>query len=123
MYKTELLESTEADGDNGILKNAIISVSLKYLSNFGKSLEMPLINCKVELKLKRTNYCVLSAACADNVSNRDDRIIFTINDTKLYVPVVTLSAERIKNYQIFLAKDLKDQFIRMNIIQKAMIKR
>ena len=47
---------------------------------------MPLINCKVELKFKWTNYCLLSAAGADN------KIVFTIKDTKLCVPVVTLSA-------------------------------
>ena len=51
---------------------------------------MPLINCKVELKFKWTNYCVLSAAAADNVNNRDSNdIIFTIKDTKFDVPVVT----------------------------------
>ena len=55
---------------------------------------MPLINCKVELKLKRTKYCVLSAAGADNVNNRDSHnIIFVIKDTKLCSSlVVTLSA-------------------------------
>ena len=49
---------------------------------------MPLINCKVELKLKWTEYCVLSAAGADNVNGSDDdnNIIFTIKDTKLYIP-------------------------------------
>ena len=53
---------------------------------------MPLSNCKVELKLKWAKYCVLSAAGADDVNNRDSNyIVFTINDTKLYVPVVTLS--------------------------------
>ena len=65
---------------------------LKFLSNFWRSYEMPLINCKVELKLKWSNYCVLSAACNDNVNGSDDNIIFTIKDTKLYVAVVTLSA-------------------------------
>ena len=52
---------------------------------------MPLINCKVELKLKWTKYCVLSAAGADNTNANPNNIIFTIKDTKLYVPVVTLS--------------------------------
>ena len=41
-----------ANAANGILKNATIAVSLKYLSNFWISLEISLINCKVELKLK-----------------------------------------------------------------------
>ena len=94
-YKTKLLGNTETDGDNGILEHATIAVSLKYLSNFWRSLEMPLINCKVELKLKWTKYCVLSAAGNDNIidNNFDSNIMFTIKDTKLYVPVVTLSTK------------------------------
>ena len=44
MYKAKLLGKAEADGDNGVLKNATIAVPLKYLSNFWRSLEMPLIN-------------------------------------------------------------------------------
>ena len=54
-----------------------------------------MINYKVELKLKWTKYCVLSAAGNDNeISNaaNANRIIFTIKVTKLYVPIVTLSA-------------------------------
>ena len=51
-YKINLLKYAEADEVNGILRNATIAVPLKYLSNFWRSLEMPLINCKVELKLK-----------------------------------------------------------------------
>ena len=43
---------------------------------------MPLINYKAELKL--------TAAGADNVIDNDNNIIFTIKDTKLYVPVVAL---------------------------------
>ena len=56
---------------------------------------MPLINCKVELKLKWIKYCVLSAAGNENVINDNDNtnnIIFTIKNTKLYIPVRTLSA-------------------------------
>ena len=67
MYKAKFLEYSEADGANGILKNAAIAVPLKYLSNFWRTLEIPLIICKVELKLKVAKYCVLSAAGADNV--------------------------------------------------------
>ena len=48
-YKAKLLENTEISGANRILKNAIIAVLLKYLSNFWKTLEMPWINSKVEL--------------------------------------------------------------------------
>ena len=59
-----------------------IPVPLKYLSNFFRSLEMPLINCKFKLNLTRKKECVLSTDAGNAV--------FIINDTKLYVPVVTL---------------------------------
>ena len=62
-----------------------IAVPLKYLSNFWRSLEMPLINCKVELSLKWDKNCILSS--------EDGNSVFAITDTKLYVPIVTLSAE------------------------------
>ena len=52
---------------------------------------MPLINCKIELQLKWTKYCAFSANGNDN--GNADNIIFNIKDTKLYVPVVTLSAK------------------------------
>ena len=82
---------------------------------------MSLINCKVELKLKWTKYCVLSAAVADNINDNSNtnNFNFIIKDTELYVPVVSLSARYNQN---FLSKDLKDQFIGMNIKQKGSIK-
>ena len=61
---------------------------------------MSLINCKVELKL----------------------IIFTIKDTKLYVPAVTLSTRSNQKLSKLLIKDLEDQYIGMNIKQKEVIK-
>ena len=69
---------------------------LKYLVNFWRSLEVRLINPKEELTLKWTNYCVLSAAGADNINTNPINIIFTIKDTKLYVSVETLSAKNNK---------------------------
>ena len=47
--KAKLVGNTEADGANRTLKNATNAVPLKYLSNFWRSLEMPLINWKAEL--------------------------------------------------------------------------
>ena len=61
-----------------------IAVPLKYLSNFWRSLEMPLINCKVELSLKWYERCLLTVA---------NTATFKITDAKLYVPIVILSAE------------------------------
>ena len=50
-YKASLLgKATNADGNDRSLKNTNILVPLKYLSNFFKSLEMPLINCKIHLE-------------------------------------------------------------------------
>ena len=65
---------------------------------------MPLINCKVELKLKWTKYCVLSAAGADSDNANPNNIIFTIKDTKSYVPVVTLSAKDNQKLSKLLSK-------------------
>ena len=67
---------------------------LKYSTNSWRSLEMPLINCKVELKFRWTKHCVLSVSGTEMLMLfHDNNIIFTIKDTKLYVPVVTLSAK------------------------------
>ena len=68
---------------------------LKYLSNFGTSLEMSLINCKIEIKLKWTKYYVLAVLGKenDNADVDSNNNIFTIKDTKLYLSVVTLSTE------------------------------
>ena len=72
-YKTKLLTNADADGANGILRNPTVAVPLKYRNYFSRSLEMPSINYKVEVKLKWTNHYVLSAAGADN-----DNIILII---------------------------------------------
>ena len=53
---------------------------------------MPLINCKIELKLKWTKCFVLSTPGNDDIKNNANNIIFTMKDTELYVPFVTLSA-------------------------------
>ena len=71
---------------------------------------MPLINCKVKLKLKWTKYCVLSVAGNENNINEDakaNNIIFAINDTKLYVPAVTLSARDNQKLSRFFSKGLE----------------
>ena len=57
---------------------------------------MPLINCKIKLNLTWKKECVLSTAANDAV--------FIINDTKLYVPVVTLSKE---DYKYFIEQQNK----------------
>ena len=49
-YKSSLFK-TLTDDDNGVFKNLKIAVPRKCLSNFWRSLEMPLINRKTHLEL------------------------------------------------------------------------
>ena len=74
-------------GNDGA-KNVEKMVPLKYLSNFWRTLEMPLINCEVNLILTWSSSCVLVAT---NIASQN--ATFAITDTKLYVPVVTLSTQ------------------------------
>ena len=90
--KASLIGNT---GNNGTKNGLKIAVSLKYFSNFWRSLEMPLINCKVELSLKWIENCVLTTAEIGANANATvaDSATFKITDAKLYVPIVTLSVE------------------------------
>ena len=63
---------------------------------------MPLINCKVELALKWIENCVLTTSTNANKAN------FKIADAKLYVPIVTLSAEENARLSKLLGEGLKD---------------
>ena len=74
-------------GNNGT-KDVEIMVPLKYLSNFWRTLEMPLTNCEVNLILTWSSSCVLVATAIQN-----QNATFAITDTKLYLPVVTLSTQ------------------------------
>ena len=66
-------------------KNIKIVVPLKYISNFFKSLELPLINTKIYMELNWTKYSVLSSI--------GQNAIFQITKGDLYIPVVTLNTE------------------------------
>ena len=91
-YKASLIRNTETDRTKKVVK---IAVPLKYLSNFWRSLEMPLINCKVKLSLRWIENFKLTTAPIDADANATgaDSATFKITDAKLYVPIVTLSAE------------------------------
>ena len=81
-YKVKITGKTP---DNGNTKDVEIIVPLKYLSNFWKTLEMPLINCEVNLLLTWSKDCVFTNSTAAGK--------FQITETNLYVPVVTLSTQ------------------------------
>ena len=76
-------------------------VPLKYLSNFWRTLEVPLINCEVNLILTWSSTCV--------ITDSNGAATFAITDTKLYVPVVTLSTQ--ENTKFF--QQLKSGFKRV----------
>ena len=95
-----------------------VVVPLKHLSNFWRHLDIPLINCEVELILTWFKNCILidtSIREADhnadpNVYEIDnpENATFKITDVKLFVPVVTLSKEN----NIKLLEQLKTEFKR-----------
>ena len=67
-------------------KDVEIIVPIKYLSNFWRTLEMPLINCEIHLMLTWSSTCVITSSTGAGS--------FAITDTKLYVrPVLTLSTQ------------------------------
>ena len=90
-------------------KGVKIAVPLKYLSNFWRSLEMPLINCKVELSLRWIENCVLTAAAVGDNANLTgaDSATFETTDGKLYVPIVTLPAEDNAKLSKLLSEEFK----------------
>ena len=116
-YKTNITGKLEGINKT---KDVEIVVPLKYLSNFWRTLNMPLINCEINLILTWSENCVLTnkatrdavpaqggnpaVAAVDNPTNAT----FKITDTKLYVPVVTLSKEN----DIKLLEQLKSGFKR-----------
>ena len=108
-YRDEpVLKFEQKIRDNGIAgngrKNVEIMVTLKYLSNFWRTLEMPLINCEINIILTWSDKCVLS--------NDLKATAFAITHTKIYVPVVTLSTQD----NVKLLQQLKSGFKRTIII-------
>ena len=91
-----------------------IAIPLKYLGNFWRALNIPLISCEVSLELKQNKNCVITSLKERQVDAgppvvRDGAptgATLTINDCKLYIPVVTLS----KDDGIKLLTNLKPGF-------------
>ena len=94
--KIKITGKTPATGNE---KDVEIIIPLKYLSNFWRTIEMPFINCKVNLILTCSSACV--------ITNSTGVGTFKITDAKLYVPVVTLSTEDNSNLLQQLKSDFK----------------
>ena len=121
-YKTSITGNTynvgvgeEGYDANKVGKNETeVVIPLKHLSNFWKSLNIPLINCEVELILTWSKNCVLADMTVRDAGNNNNPpaivaptgLEFQITDTKLYVPVVTLSKENDKK----LSEQLKSKW-------------
>ena len=85
-YKVMRKTANAVNNPNSFVKNAKIVVPLKYLINFWRLLETPLISCKVHLELNRIEDWILSSA-----ANPEK---FKIIDAKLHFPIVTLSTKK-----------------------------
>ena len=103
-FKQKIIGST---GNYGTKKTEKM-VPLKDLSNFLKILEMSLINCKINLILTCSKNCLISNVAANK------KATFAITDTKLYVPVVTLSTLK----YVKLLQQLKSGFTDISNNQK-----
>ena len=98
---------------NLVQKKVILVVPLKYLGNFWRALNIPLISCEVSLELKWDKHCVITS---DQINRNLDGgntaaptgPTFAINNCKLYVLVVTLS----KDDEIKLLTNFKSGFKR-----------
>ena len=129
-YKNKIIGNTyDVDaGVNGydVNKNGTqkieLAIPLKYLGNYWRALNIPLISCEVSLELKWNKNCVTTSLEERPVDAgppvvRDDSPTgakLAINDCKLYIPVATLS----KDDEIKLLTNLKSGFKREIIWNK-----
>ena len=97
-FKSKIKITGKTPNNNNV-KDVEIMVPLKYLSNFWRTLEMPLINCEVNLILTCSSTCVITNSVGAGT--------FAITDTKLYVPVVTLSTQENTKFLQQLKSGLK----------------
>ena len=86
------------DGNKNGTQEVELAIPLKYLGNFWRALNIPLISCEVSLELKWDKNCVITSLEQRQVDagppvvrdNAPTGATLTINDCKLYVPEVTL---------------------------------
>ena len=99
VYKSKLTKDT----DNNNVNKVKLVVPLKYVSSFFRSLEMPLVNCKIDLELTWHRDCMISSA--NTAAGQVVSLIIT--NAKSYVPVVTLSTKDNNNLTIQLNDGFK----------------
>ena len=111
-YKTKFIGTTP--NNYNILDTQVV-VSVKFLINLLRSLYLPLINCKIELNLSIITEASKTYGAVPNtnpvryqVTSQKARATLQISNTKLYVPVVTLSI----NDNIKFLQNIKQGFKR-----------
>ena len=105
--------------NNSGKKSIELAIPLKYLGNFWRALNIPLISCEVSLELKWNKNCIITSQqigvnLDGGYTAAPTGATFAINDCKLYVPAVTLS----KDDEIKLLTNLKSGFKREIIWNK-----
>ena len=114
------------EGGNVVKDDVKSVVLLKYLNNFWRTLNMPLINCEVSSTLTWSENCVITSKAyrravaergknpaVDGIDNPTN-FKFKMKNTKLYVPVVTFSTENDNK----LLEQLKAGFKRINQMEQ-----
>ena len=118
-YKNKIIDNT----NNAGTKDIELAIPLKYLGNFWRALNIPLISCEISLELKWNKNCVITSLqqrviVGANPPARDNAptgATLAITNCKLYVPVVTLSKD---DEIIKLLTNLKSGFKREIIWNK-----
>ena len=129
-YKNKIIDNTYNvaagaagyDANKNETQPIELAIPLKYLGNFWRALNIPLISSEVSLELKWDKNCIITslerrAIDKNNPPNRDGAptgATLAINDCKLYIPVVTLP----KDDEIKLLTNLKSGFTREIIWNK-----
>ena len=96
-----------------IWKNVKIVVPLKYIIDFFRNLELPLINTKFCMELTWTKYSVLC--------NQNQNSIFQITKCELYIPIVTLNTENNNNLSELLSKYCRNNIVGIDLSHQAVL--
>ena len=107
------------DANNSGKKSIELAIPLKYLGNFWRALNIPLISCEVSLELKWNKNCIITSQQIGVNLDRGNTAsptgaTFAVNNCKLYVPAVTLS----KDDETKLLTNIKSGFKREIIWNK-----
>ena len=116
--------------NNSGKKSIELAIPLKYLGNFWRALNMPLISCEVSLELKWNKNCVITSTQREinldggNTEASTDASL-AISDCILYVPVISLSKndeiKSLTNLKSGLKREIKWNKYRSQILQKQLI--